>query len=246
MVASPSALLTLTPSSPNAPAGTYRPVILGIAGDPPMVPVNGSGGWQVVDRPKQVAATQWYDRPPWQITITAYIDPSVTGVSTTPDNDVAQLMSWTDAPTVTSKVIQPPTLTLKGPIRAATKFTWVMYNLEFDEGIRDFQSGALVSQKCIITLYEYNPPFPSTDVKKSPAGTAQKKSSAGATKKYVIKAGDTLASIATLQMKGSSLSIAAREGAIVALNAGDSTLNFRSPHQVLNILQGKTIKIPSS
>jgi LysM domain len=254
MRAAPAQLLKITPSSPNGAPGQYRPVLLGIAGDPPITMVSGSGGWQVVDRPKLIAATQWFDRSPYQIVITAYIDPSVTGANTLPDNDVAQIMSWMDAPSVTSSVIQPPTLTLSGPLTAANQFTWVLYDVEFDEAIRSFTtsteigaiSGWLMSQKVVLTLYEYNPPFPSTDVKKSPAATATKASSSGATKTYVIKKGDTLAGIASQQMKGSSLSLVAREGAIVALNASDPTLNFRSPNQVLTVLVGKTIRIPSS
>lgn len=242
--AAPNVLLTMTPHSPNGAPGQYRPVLLGLAGDPPILPVSSSGGWQVVDRPKQIAATQWFDRSLWSINLVCYIDPSVTHASTTPDSDVEQLMSWIDAPSVTAAVIQPPTITLGGPLKAANRFTWVIYGIQFDEAIRDFQTGALRSQKVNITLYEYNPPFPSSDVKKSPAKTATKASKTGATKTYRVKEGDTLAKIARREMKGSPLSLTAREAAIVALNQNDKT-RLRSPNQILHGLLYKTIKIPS-
>jgi hypothetical protein len=38
----------------------------------------GSGGWQIVDRPKRVAATQWFDRSPWALTLDLIMDNVIT------------------------------------------------------------------------------------------------------------------------------------------------------------------------
>jgi len=233
-------LLTLTPYSPNK---AYHPVKMGIAGQVPLTQVSGSGGWQIVDRPRRAAATQWYDRSPFQLVIPAIMDQSVTYSATTPGEDVSQLLSWLSAPDVNATVIQPPTIKVNGPV-LGTELTWVLYSLEHGDAIRNAQTGAIIQQALTITLYEYNPPFPSLVVGAGPAATAAKSNAGGTTKNYVVKSGDSLAKIASQQMKGVSLSKA--ESAIIAANRGDPALNMRSPGQILTTLLGKTIKIPSS
>jgi LysM repeat protein len=240
LLANKRTLLTLTPFSPNK---VYHPVTMGIAGQIPLTQVSGSGGWQIVDRPRRAAATQWYDRSPFQLVIPAIMDQSVTRSATTPDEDVNQLLSWLSAPDVNATIIQPPTIKVHGPV-LGTELTWVLYSLEHGDALRDSQSGQIIQQILTITLYEYNPPFPSLATGSGPAATAAKSNTGGSTKNYVVKAGDTLAKIASQQLKGVSLSKA--ESAIIDANRGDPSLNMRSPGQILTTLLGKTIKIPSS
>src|ERR1035437_6986703 len=130
MASQDKTLLMITPSSPNGAAGEYFQVPLAIAGDPVFDKVSGSGGWQVVERPKQKAATQWYDEAPYQLTIEAIIDPSVTNSSHTPNQDVAQLISWQRIPTLHAAVIQPPTLKISGPV-LGTDLPWVVYSIKW-------------------------------------------------------------------------------------------------------------------
>jgi hypothetical protein len=235
----PSRNLVLIPYSPNK---TYKPVSIGIAGIVPLTQVTGSGGWQIVDRPRRVSATQWYDRSPFELVIPGILDQSVTNSATSPSEDVAQMISWMDAPDVNATVIQPPTITVRGPI-LGTELTWVVYSLNIKDALRDKSTGEIIQQMVDITLYEYNPPFPSLQ-RKSPTQTASKLNKSSSTKNYVVKAGDTLAKIATQQMKGVALSTA--ESKIIDANRNDPALNMRSPNQILTSLLGKTIKIPSS
>jgi len=271
-------LLVLSPSSPN---GSFRPVILGVAGDPTFNQATGSGGWQVVERPKQSAATQWYDRAPFQISIPCILDPTATHSPYSPDDDVRELRSWLSAPSLSANVIQPPTITINGPV-IGTDLTWVVYSLSFDVALRagmsgwsethqvdpskghqdmglradmyaythreqvfgqTYAPGAIMQQNLTIVLYEYNPPFPSSVKTSTPAQTARRNLKTASTRSYTVKSTDTLALIAASQMGKASTT---NEQAIIDANAGDKTLNLRSPNQILTTLVGKTIKIPAA
>ena len=128
-------LLIVTPSSPNGAVGEYFPVPIALAGNPTFDKITGSGGWQVVERPKQKAATQWYDESPYELTISGILDLTVTRSSHTVDQDVAQIISWQKVPTLHASVIQPPTLRLSGPV-LGTDLTWVVYSVKWGEAIR--------------------------------------------------------------------------------------------------------------
>ena len=234
-----SRFLTMIPYSPNK---KYRSVTMGLTDQNPFNQVSCSGGWQVVDRPKRTAAIQWYDRSPFQLVIVGILDQSVTHSATTPFEDAVQLRSWLSAPNVAASVIQPPTVTLKGPV-LGNDLTWVVYSVSWDDALRD-ASGELIQQNVTITLYEYNPPFPSSTQRSSPTATAAKNNGAGSTRNYTIRSGDTLAGIASQQLKGVKLSTA--ESMIIDANRNDPTINLRSPNQILTTLVGKTIKIPSA
>ena len=270
-------LLVLSPSSPN---GSYRPVILGVAGDPTFNQATGSGGWQIVERPKQAAATQWYDRAPFQISIPCMLDPTTTHSPYYPDDDVRELNSWLSAPSLSANVIEPPTIKISGPV-IGTELDWVVYSISFDvalragmsgwsethqvndlQGHRDdlrsdmyaythreqvfgltYAPGAIMQQSLTIVLYEYNPPFASSVKSSSPAQTARRNLKTSSTRSYTVKSNDTLAIIAASQMGKAST---VNEQAIIDANAGDKTLNLRSPNQILTTLVGKTIKIPAA
>ncbi len=280
-------LLIVTPSSPNGGHGEYFPVPLAIAGDPTFDLASSSGGWQIIERPKQKAATQWYDRAPYELVVDAIIDPSVTHSSRRPEQDVKQILSWVQPPTLHAAVIQPPTLHLRGPVMG-TDLTWVVYTIKWGAAIRVPPSGhtpsqhtpgalraswdqpniastplsngavgsvgaearslssygppgSIVQQMLTLTFYEYVPPFPTRNHKSSPAKLAARGGRHNSAKIYIVKTGDTLASITAKELGRAT---AANERAIIDANKGDATLKFRSPGQVLSSMVGKRIKIP--
>ena len=76
MPAHNNSVITLTPvnlSSLNASGTSYTGITMMLLGDS-IFNLSGSSGWQVVDRPKQVAATQWFDRSPYQLQFEGLID----------------------------------------------------------------------------------------------------------------------------------------------------------------------------
>ena len=265
-MATDNRLVTLTPD-PSANraggnSGSYYSITAGLVDNATYGPIS-SGGWQVVDRPKQIAATQWFDRAPYKLEMNIILDGSIidysslgsstssnpvtpitgapsgiTGSSTTPISDVeqacSQISSWMDpVPTL----YEPPFLSVSGPIPGTEK-SWILYELEFGEAIRDVQSGKRIQQQIKVILYEYNSPLVTvtTASNYSPAGIAIKKtqsSGANAFTYYTVIKGDTLAKIAAKHKKGSSY---------IALI---KSLNKIRDNSALSSYVGKKIKLPS-
>lgn len=68
----PDNFITITPAGAYKNAN-YTPVIVKLFEHASYGP-SGSGGWQVVDRPKSTAATQWFDRSPFQLVFEGILD----------------------------------------------------------------------------------------------------------------------------------------------------------------------------
>jgi hypothetical protein len=179
-----------------------------------------SGGWQVVDRPKQTSATQWFDRAPYKLDLEIILDKSVTNASSdVPSNiasnthprvsggeisslqsveaDCSQLELWLEP---IPSILEPPTLKIDGPV-PGTERTWFIYALDFTEAIRDFSSGLRVQQRVKITLYEYTSALAtSTHTAAYSPAKAWTQNTIGSGVKiaslYTIKTGDTIQSIA--------------------------------------------------
>jgi hypothetical protein len=208
--------LIISPVEVNVKGLTYRgrPVFLDLADDSKFSPSSANGGWQTVDRPKNVAATQWFDRPPWQLQFTAILDASridnkinkemynaFGGYKDWVETSCATLESWVSPVPGT---IQPPVLRIQGPV-PGTKLNWVLYTIEFDSAIRDTVTGKRVQQTVTLTLYEYVPPLASgyagyyglsqTDIYNQSFASAAAATSNTTTKPYVLKRGDTFSSI---------------------------------------------------
>jgi hypothetical protein len=68
-------IITITPFIPKGYKGNkpYNPVSMMLIDDATLNQASG-GGWQIVDRPKMMAATQWSDTAPWQLSFKAYIE----------------------------------------------------------------------------------------------------------------------------------------------------------------------------
>lgn len=66
--------ITLSPITASSKSDSrYGPVVINLSGDS-TYNFAGQGGWQIVDRPKMVAATQWFDRSPYQLYFEGLLD----------------------------------------------------------------------------------------------------------------------------------------------------------------------------
>jgi hypothetical protein len=211
-------LITMTPvisnvaSSPQT-ADLYYAVKCGLVGDSTYGP-QSSGGWQIVDRPKSVAATQWFDRSPYSLSFTGILqqnldsapgeDASVLGVNMSVESWIQQMESWVDR-VVGSTQMQPPVLTISGPVPGIERL-WVVYSITWKNALRHPQAGYRYQQEFDIVLYEYTSPLNNTLSQynaNSPAATFLTQSSSTAAENagtqqyalYTIKKGDTLESI---------------------------------------------------
>jgi hypothetical protein len=231
--AHPNQLTVITPHALSG--GTYRAVTLMVTGEVEMAQVSGSGGVQAIDRPRQVAAIQWYDRSPFQLTLNYIMDTSVT--SLTPIDDMEQMQTWLEAAKTSGTIIQPPYLTLTGPT-PGTGRSWMLSTLTEKSRLYTPAGGQLqVTGEAV--LYEFNPPYPykATSPSKNATATTATKTS----KTYTIKAGDTILKIAASQMGKAST---ANEQAIKTLNA--SILGSTKITTNLAPLAGRVIRIPST
>jgi len=163
---------SLTKSSPtlvnfyplSSDTTKYTQVTAALLGDATYGPIAGSGGWQVVDRPKRQAATQWYDRSPFQLTMSLLIDDTFVGSGAT-ETMCQQLESWLEVDSSNPSNYQPITFILNGPLPGllapnnAGAREWFMFSLEFQEAIRSMPNNR-IQQKIQITCYEYSSAIP--------------------------------------------------------------------------------------
>jgi hypothetical protein len=165
-----------------------------VMGDAEMDQVSGSGGLQVIDRPRQTAATQWYDRSPFQLTLNFILDTTIT--SATPIDDMEQMQTWLESAANSGTIIQPPYLTITGPTPGTAR-RWMLSTLTEKSRLYT-PAGDQLQVIGVAVLYEFNPPYPYSST--SPAKTAQQNSQGKSHKTYIIKAGDTILKIAASQM----------------------------------------------
>jgi nucleoid-associated protein YgaU len=167
---------------------------------------SGSGGWQVTDRSRQKATTEWLDYYPMVLSCTCLLDggPGVSSASVEPQ--ISALESF-ELPMPGSQPPLPPILTLSGPVPHTDLF-WVCSGLDFageeESQIRDPSSGLRTQQAFTIEFTEYSPSS-GLVVALSPAQQQQQLtvgSSPGQTilgpsgATYTVAQGDTLQSIA--------------------------------------------------
>lgn len=215
---------------------SYFAIVGNLIGDSQLSQVSGSGGWQIVDRPKNVAATQWYDRSPFQIQMTLLFDNSNLPEGRNASQMYQQLISWMSA---IPNTYQPPVFTISGPVPGATGKTWFLYSVTVQDAIRDFSTGSVVQQGVQITCYEYNSPIPGFV---SHAAAASQKTQI-TSKLYTIGQNQTVQTIARgphgykSSQKYNSLSTWV--AAVNDLNG------FRDPKDASVLKSGTTIKIPT-
>jgi hypothetical protein len=230
----PSQLTVITPHALSG--GTYTPVTVMVMGDAEMDQVSGSGGLQVIDRPRMVAATQWYDRSPFQLTLN-FISDAATGISQTPIDDMEQMQTWLEAATTSGTIIQPPYLTITGPTPGTAR-RWKFSTLTEKSRLYT-PAGDQLQVTGVAVLYEFTPPYPYAST--SPAKTAQNTSTTKTHKTYTIKAGDTILKIAASQMGKAST---VNEQAIKAANP--KTIGTTKVTTNLTPLVGTILAIPAA
>lgn len=220
----------LTPIYPPGPAVGFA-----LLGDSELQPVTGgTGGVVVVDRPRLVAALQWYDRSPWQLDLPLRLDSQITYGQQGQSMEVwcQQVKSWMDKSITTQ---QAPVLTVSGPVEGI-EYNWMVYSEDFTAAIRDARGGFRVQQDVKITLYEYNAPLQSTLSSPSPAQAAlialDNSEASSSYYLYTVRAGDTLSNIAANVLGNYTL-----WQEIGNLN------NIRDPN---NVTPGQQIKLPTA
>ena len=173
---------------------------------------SGMGGWQVVDRSRQKAATEWLDYYPIAMSFSCLLDAGPGLNPGSVEGWISTLESF-EEPVPGSTPPEPPILTVDGPVPHTDKF-WVCTRLEFPAGtgsaIRN-TSGTRIQQKFMIELTEYSPSSVVSEVL-SPAQAAQintgTQASLGlvsAVGSYVTVPGDTLQSVAAVQLGKATL-----------------------------------------
>ena len=260
-MAKTSTVVTITPSSDSS--GLTQSVRVGLIGDSTYSPAGGGSGWQVVDRPKRVGATQWFDRPPWSLAFEGMITDEIThrgrqkkkvhyksvdGPQTALEQVSAseidlsietichRLETWMSPVPGT---LEPPLFTISGPL-PGIHHTWVLYSMDFGEALRNQQTGARFQQKVKFTFYEYAPPYGAlyqTNVY-SPTDTfyysTEINSGSAALQIYTITKGDTLSRIAAKFNLGSPTSPAVLK--FLQIN------NIRDPR---SLVPGQTVILPN-
>lgn len=206
----PSTRLAITQS---APAGGT--VVFDLQGDSTLTRDSG-GGWQIVDRPRRQASTEWLDYGPFTLTLPLLLDGTITGgPGFNPAMPVPMLLAngWQSIEWAASLIdtwqepagLETPRLTVVGPV-PHSDLTWVCKSVTWNEAIRDNATGERVQQKLSLVLLEYCPPV--VALSQSPAAAAAAAQAAAAAAKgpgappapsartYTVRAGDTLSAIA--------------------------------------------------
>lgn len=201
-----NATVEIAPVLPRGPGLQFA-----LLGDAGYKPASGgtTGGWQIVDRPRLVAATQWFDRAPWELDLPLLLDGGQGLTPRSVERDCALLESWTE-PSPGQQ--QPPVLQVSGLSVPGTHRPWVLNVVEFQGAIRDAISGRRTQQAVQLTLWEYSSTTSGSPLSPlTPAQLAQQALGASTAsnipsrRTYIVRQRDTLTSIAAVQMGDSTL-----------------------------------------
>ena len=230
----------------------YNAVKAGLLGDS-TYGAQSSGGWQIVDRPKSIAATQWFDRSPYSLTFTGILE-TPQSINNVPmesvETKIEQMESWIER-VVGATQMQPPVLSLSGPIPGVERL-WVVYSLTWKEALRHPQAGYRYQQAFDITLYEYTSPLNSvlsqynanseaaTFLTTTSSTTAE---NAGTQQYalYTVKNGDTLDRIVALlynQQQKPTAQVISQVGQLVL------AVNGIRDESLISQMVGRRIKLP--
>lgn len=165
---------------------------------------DGYGGWEVVDRPRNVGMTQWNGRNPLTIKIPILFDNWTRGTTIEPDIRELEKMAGNEI-----NMGQPPLVLINSmgvvphDYHDATQNDWVIQTIEWGDSDRN-ESGHRVRQAATVTLIEYNYDDVIGGVGARPSVRSKKKAKAKTKRRhYVTKPGDTLAKIAHYQLGNS-------------------------------------------
>lgn len=151
------------------------------------------GGWQVVDRPRRQASTEWLDYGPFTLTLPLMIRGTSPAVWNNIEPFLAVVESW-EKPAG----LETPKLTVAGPV-PHNDLTWVCKPTAWAEAIRDPASGNRVQQTLTLNLLEYVPPTVAITSSSPAAAAGQRQTTTAGSpsgRTYTVKRGDTLGAIA--------------------------------------------------
>lgn len=121
-----------------------------LLGEDPVVVSGGFGGWEVVNRPKQVGMTLWGGVEPFTVSLPLMLDGLAEGTSV--ERPVRRLMRAARG----DDNSEPEVVHVGGvPLPADD---WVIESLDFGDPIRRNSDLALLRQPITLTLREYVPP----------------------------------------------------------------------------------------
>lgn len=162
---------------------------------------SGYGGWQLVTRRKRVSLTDWQGVDPYRLQFGLILDSYALDASTplkdTIEGDclILEKMSFADRKQNT----RPPKVRIVGPL-PHTELTYVVETVTWGDAIRNRDTGKRLRQAVTIGLLELvedtvlNSLSPAKTMRSAQAGVG----SLAFPKTYVVKATDTLGSIAAL------------------------------------------------
>lgn len=212
--------VVLTAVTPNAGPNSVTAVLVGNAGHSRQGGTSasassGGGGWQVTDRTRTKAATEWLDYYPLVMKLSLRIDG---GIGT--DDEVAEIESVCsilesfEMPIPGSVPPLPPLVTIDGPVPHTDLF-WVCSGLDFpagDDSAMRNSAGLRTMQMATVELTEFSPStaiaedltpaqaaalasvMPTQTIPGGPASGQTTLTASGQT--YTVVAGDTLQSVA--------------------------------------------------
>ncbi len=159
--------------------------------DDPIVPSEGYGGWQVVDRPNRPGLTDWTGRNPFQLTVPALLYDG--GRSVEPDRRALEQLA-TGSP--------PEIVTLKGralPVPSVCSGKWVIEDLQWSDERRRGGDRSLTRKHVTVVLREY---VADTLLRKSTRSS--RIGGHQVIRHYRVKKKDTLMSIAARELGSST------------------------------------------
>lgn len=165
-------------------------------------PTQGYGGWSTLQRVRRRSVLEWDGGAPWQIDVKLVLDGGDRGHSIEDDCDALEEMAISPGP-----LQPPPLITIDGPFSKATAAAqWVISDIAWGHAWV-LANGDRRQQFVTVSLLQH--------ASETLAQTATKKAkaTAKASTPYIVKAGDTLDTIAA-----DVLGSVARKREIVALN----------------------------
>lgn len=167
----------------TAPAAGLR--VRGLRGTVAPSPTGGFGGWTQVARPRRKALTQWDGIAPLAVTFSLILDGVAADRSVEADCLALEQMAQPQGPRT-----PPPVVHAAGGL-PHTEIDWVISDLQWDPAPMYATTLKRIRQEVTVQLLEHV----AADTVANPVAAAKAKAGAG-TKLYVVKAGDTLSSIA--------------------------------------------------
>lgn len=138
--------ITLTPVRPPKPG-----IVFELDGDESFS--GGVGGWEVLDRPRNTAATAWVGTPAKTLTLPIRLDgrESFPGFDMPVESACRRLERWGQP---TGKTGEPDVLTVTGLPRVDAATRWVIQDITWGSYVVD-SSGQRVMQGMVVQLLEY-------------------------------------------------------------------------------------------